>query len=67
MAVTRATQQRRLASLDDQIAEARDAFERHTTRATAAEQRAERLQKERDWLAQAPVADPLPEPDGGTE
>jgi hypothetical protein len=61
MALTRATKQKRLASLDAQITEARAAFEKHTRSATAAEKRAERLKDERDWLAQAPVSDPLPE------
>jgi hypothetical protein len=66
MALTRATQQKRLASLDDQIAETRTALTRHRSRATAAEARIKGLQAERDWLAQAPVSDPLPE-EGGAE
>lgn len=51
MAYTRATKAKRLASLDAQIKAAR----------TSA-----RNEAERDWLAQAPVSDPLPE-EGGAE
>jgi hypothetical protein len=66
MALTRATKAKRLASLDAQLVEARDAVESHTKRANAAKVRAELLQANRDWLAQAPVSDPLPE-EGGAE
>jgi len=61
MAHTRAWIDKRRAALAVQIEDARAAFERHTERATAAELRKERLTKERDWLAKAPVSDPLPE------
>jgi hypothetical protein len=66
MAYTRATKQKRLASLDAQIAEAHDAYETHKQRVIAASEREKALKAERDWLAQAPVSDPLPE-EGGAE
>jgi hypothetical protein len=66
MAYTRATKAKRLASLDAQITEAHDAYETHKRRVIAADEREKALQAERDWLAQAPVSDPLPE-EGGAE
>jgi hypothetical protein len=66
MAYTRATKAKRLASLDEQITESINASVMHDKRAQASRDRTERLTKERDWLAQAPVSDPLPE-DGGAE
>lgn len=62
MALTRATKDRRLASLDAEITEARQTARRQRERAAASDARAARLAEERDWLAQAPVADPLPDP-----
>lgn len=61
MALTRATKQKRLDSLDAQIKEAVDAAEVHTRRAASARRRAQELKQDRDWLAQARVSDPLPE------
>jgi hypothetical protein len=64
MAYTRATKQKRLDSLGEQIRLAADAAEVHARRAGAARERVGRLTQERDWLAQAPVSDPLPEEGG---
>jgi hypothetical protein len=66
MAYTRATKAKRLASLNAQIKEANDAYETHKKRVIAADERVKALTKERDWIAQAPVSDPLPE-EGGAE
>jgi hypothetical protein len=66
MALTRATKQKRLASLDAQITKTREAVESHSTRAALALERERALKADRDWLAQAPVSDPLPE-EGGAE
>lgn len=66
MALTRATKAKRLASLDAQLAAAVAAIEVHAKRVTAAKERAETLRADRDYLAQAPVSDPLPE-EGGRE
>ncbi len=63
MPYTRATKERRLASLDADIAEAQRIATSLRERAKARDAEADRLKTERDWLAQAPVADPLPEPD----
>lgn len=65
MALTRATKAKRLASLDEQIIEAGRAIEVHAKRVLAAKERAESLQEERDWLAQAPVSDPPEDEAGG--
>lgn len=61
MAWTRATKERRLASLEADIETARTAAGRHRARANRADARAAELVRERDWLREAPVADPLPE------
>lgn len=67
MALTRATKAKRLASLDAQIKAAREAYEGHDARAGLALERERALKADRDWLAAAPVSDPLPEAEGGAE
>jgi hypothetical protein len=60
MPLTRATKERRLASLEAEIEECIRVRDAHSKRAAAAAERETALTAERDWLAQAPVADPLP-------
>jgi hypothetical protein len=67
MALTRATKAKRLASLDAQIAKASETYEAHKKRVIAADEREKALKADRDWLAAAPVSDPLPEAEGGAE
>ena len=63
MALTRATKERRIASLAAEVNAAVETAARHRERAEASEERARRLERELAWLREAPVADPEPEGD----
>lgn len=63
MGMTRATKEKRLVELDERIARGEATAERYETLAGRTRKRVDLLQRERDWVRQAPVTDPLP----GTE